>query len=1020
MKSLTSSSLMNADGSLVALAYKESKSRDLSLSLLEKGPEEDISPLKDRTNSLRNDDRTVLNVYMNNQLDLQSSELQYYEEQLFEIAERLELVSKERDILRLEKEKLEKKQELLGQMNNDNDLKKVYMDNQLDLQNTEMQYYEEQLDQIASQLENVIKERDDLTIERDNLIQQIQSQETKQGNDYAQVLEEKDNAIEEFKLNLSAVEKELEQCNLMFEGLNDQLDRKDTTIEQLNIQNNSLMLKNEEINSFLVDLNTEKAQLLEEMSSVNTLLASKDAELSLMENSLNEFQVQFDAIRPVVEERNKTIQELKIQNKQYREQLSKVETELSAVKDNIHTAEDTKIQEFEMQIQERADIIAQLEQNVINWQMAYKQIEDSNLMLENYKLELESTVAGLQSKLDSSSIEINSYINRISSLESEVEQVTEQNKDYAQSLAESRFALAASEDLSSNLQSKLDSIDQNQESNLQNILQEKQRIELEIQELASRMDEKDQFIADLTEKFNLKEMELLKVREDSDHLQDLLIKVQEKEDVTDEILLTLKSERDDAIAALKEKDNVTDELLLTLKSERDDAITALKESHNEISKRDGAIEIYNSELEQLQTLYNTYTEGNNDVDSKSTLILKVESLEKSISSLQNQLQERNLEKDDLELKLKLMKHSLDELQESSVMNKESTISANSSQLDISQITRSQKILEDENDKLRGIVDHLRTVNNKLMEDIKVAHEECLKYISIENRLKSTEQNEILLEQKLKKAEAALMKKDIEILEAVGKAQVADDKLLVEKEVEINALRENVKDKEEKWQTALREIELLRQAELETTNSQIDELQNLFHKISMHEKQIAEQSHLLEVNDRTIKNIQSNIIEKESKIEELESERNELRVSLAANLISAPVVEIEANNIVEMEATISSLKEQIAVLEASNIAREDALATAMTKYAEFLDEARDINVESEKHKAESLSRAQDNEILQLRIGEAQIELTTLQEEYTQLRNVTHRNTLQQLASAEDNVRELSDELNLTKGDLKNAN
>ena len=59
MKSLTSSSLMNADGSLVALAYKESRSRDLSLSLLEKGPEEDISPLKDRTNSLRNDDRTV-------------------------------------------------------------------------------------------------------------------------------------------------------------------------------------------------------------------------------------------------------------------------------------------------------------------------------------------------------------------------------------------------------------------------------------------------------------------------------------------------------------------------------------------------------------------------------------------------------------------------------------------------------------------------------------------------------------------------------------------------------------------------------------------------------------------------------------------------------------------------------------------------------------------------------------------------------------------------------------------------
>ena len=35
--SSSSSSLMTSDGSIVALAYKESKSRDLSLSLLEKG-----------------------------------------------------------------------------------------------------------------------------------------------------------------------------------------------------------------------------------------------------------------------------------------------------------------------------------------------------------------------------------------------------------------------------------------------------------------------------------------------------------------------------------------------------------------------------------------------------------------------------------------------------------------------------------------------------------------------------------------------------------------------------------------------------------------------------------------------------------------------------------------------------------------------------------------------------------------------------------------------------------------------
>ena len=128
-----------------------------------------------------------------------------------------------------------------------------------------------------------------------------------------------------------------------------------------------------------------------------------------------------------------------------------------------------------------------------------------------------------------------------------------------------------------------------------------------------------------------------------------------------------------------------------------------------------------------------------------------------------------------------------------------------------------------------------------------------------------------------------------------------------------------------------------------------------------------------------------------------------------------------------------------MLEASNIAREDALATQMTKFAEYLEEARLAHIESERYKEESISIVHDNELIQLRLSEAQNDLATLQEEYSQLRNVTHRNTLQQLASAEgtalitsnyliviiiftyiDAARELSDELEATKGDLKNAN
>lgn len=227
----------------------------------------------------------------------------------------------------------------------------------------------------------------------------------------------------------------------------------------------------------------------------------------------------------------------------------------------------------------------------------------------------------------------------------------------------------------------------------------------------------------------------------------------------------------------------------------------------------------------------------------------------------------------------------------------------------------------------------------------------------------------------------------------------------------------MKETGEKWQTALREIEVLQQTGLEDTNSQIDELQNLFHKISVYEKQIADQCHLLEANDRTIKTLQSDLSENEQKLVILEAQKNELSMQTVNNKVTDAVAD-DVSNTVEMEMTISSLKEQIAgimiilnhyhskmlsllslVLEASNIAYEDALATQMTKFAEYLEEARTAHIESERYKEESLSIVNDNELIQLRLTEAQNELAALQEEYSQLRNVTHRNTLQQLASAE---------------------
>ena len=105
--------------------------------------------------------------------------------------------------------------------------------------------------------------------------------------------------------------------------------------------------------------------------------------------------------------------------------------------------------------------------------------------------------------------------------------------------------------------------------------------------------------------------------------------------------------------------------------------------------------------------------------------------------------------------------------------------------------------------------------------------------------------------------------------------------------------------------------MLQQTGLEDTNSQIDELQNLFHKISVYEKQIADQCHLLEANDRTIKTLQSDLSENVQKLVILEAQKNELSIQTVNNVTESNAVTDAVSSTVELEMTISSLKEQIA-------------------------------------------------------------------------------------------------------------
>ena len=264
-------------------------------------------------NIVSNHERSVIKVYMDNQLDLNESELQRYEECLDTVNDKLDSVVSERDnyyqtnqqlISELNSERrqtaeinisydqLRKQFELLSSENDDNKQQIVALENriesflgiQLDYNNT------------IRSLEAELLASNEVSIENNSLKQHIQSLEV--------ALAQGDNIIAEnddLKKKVWSLEAELLASNEVSIE-NNSLKQHIQSLEVALAQSDNIIAENDALKHKIVQLESvEISQLKAELSHVSSVLEVKDEEINTLYNLRNDLVAQNNASMLTIE-----------------------------------------------------------------------------------------------------------------------------------------------------------------------------------------------------------------------------------------------------------------------------------------------------------------------------------------------------------------------------------------------------------------------------------------------------------------------------------------------------------------------------------------------------------------------------------------------------------------------------------------------------------------------------------------------------------------------------------------------
>jgi chromosome segregation ATPase len=793
-------------------------------------------------------------------------------------------------------------------------------------------------------------------------------------------------------------------------------------------------------------------------------IASRDEEIAMADATLDEIQAQLAQRMLVAGESEMRMNELQAQLADSQKQIDayrqgQIDMGDESARRNVEL--EGALREREEQLSVQATHVQSLQAAIEEQKNSYEMLQQKEIELKQHVDEMRDTIARLTEEAHSAEARFASDEEKLKLLQHELQIEAGHAAESDAALEETRTALKEAHQVADSLREttseqllRIENLNSEVSAAHESPKEQLSKAWDRITELSSQLTDANHKAIEA--KSELEQL-ALRERESSGRVSELQgevdsLRTDYKATLGDLEALRTKETQDEASAQLQQLEQVRE--VEALKQQ-------LEEKEEDLADLKGTLETVEQLLEEeqqkvaveqdkLAQLTEEMTEANAaSSSSKADLLSKVEALEESVASLTRENSEMTMEIEDSRLRIQDLEEDVQRLERElqAAMDDKDAQSidferekstriddfaklnerleqAEKQALDMSTdgakaFARSSKTiayLESECARLASLADHHKSVNIKLADDIRSMQEEGLRASGLEHRLKISDESEQQLRSELDKTLVSLTAKEAELLKYMEETQMIEMKRSEDVEKKLDALNERFKDTYDKHQSALKEIKTLKDTNDLAERNMMAEIGALRNELSSAETELQAKMRQLEDSEAMVKSLRSSLLDKDDYISETQSKLGLLRqdADYTKDALERRTIELQSelqekvDQNCELENKLSSLKGQLADSETINIKKDESIATFLSKQAEMTEKNRELQSDIELKDCEINNLTAILEDTRKDLDEATERADSLQDEFDELQNDTHRKTLSDLAGVEAKLQFLQEE------------
>eukprot|EP00981_Chlorochromonas_danica_P006215 scaffold1307_cov166-Ochromonas_danica.AAC.37 len=334
-------------------------------------------------------------------------------------------------------------------------------------------------------------------------------------------------------------------------------------------------------------------------------------------------------------------------------------------------------------------------------------------------------------------------------------------------------------------------------------------------------------------------------------------------------------------------------------------------------------------------------------------------------------------------------------------------------------------LESECSRLRGLGDHFRGVNVKLMNDLKKVKLEALKCRGLEHRVTILVENEKSLQSKLQQIEKSLIDKNEEIIHLIREKEAEEMEKLRKYEEEISECHEQIGQLSRQLQDASKNYD------------QLVEKQRLVEheaKVEIHQLKL-QIDHLEHDNTLQLRHSEELDFELKAAREELRQRdlllsQNEMKLGLLTQESTTSIenyermvkelsaeLEEKLGKIQTLDQAVVTMRTKMVDMEASLLTRDEELTTKLIQRGDLEAELHSLRDALQQKTADCIEFQQSNGMLTAEVSTLSTQLQSLETRYQELTEVNLKQANERAMKSEASVRQLTEELQSAKSQLE---